>query len=225
MHPCAIAPDLSRLIGPSTVPALTSWRMLLIVHTRLPSRPSRLLTWTAPRSVILLALTSRRGGTDEFLGAGFSDSATLRLWQMTRGQTLHTCLVQLRADTVRWKVSGAAKRDRVNSIRGVTFMKKKNLRNSVVRLLTSEAIYVVKWAEVFGQGRAGPMRRSARRTRRGPGGFKRHRRVANRAPRLRRIAARRALWRTPSNDNRPRQTGLVGERVANGAGIESAPSV
>jgi hypothetical protein len=103
--------------------------------------PSRLLTWTAPRSVILLTLTSRRGGTDEFLGAGFSDPATLGLWPTTRGQTLHTCLVQLRADTVRWKFSGAAERDRVNSIRGVTLMKKTNLQNSGVRLLTSEAIY------------------------------------------------------------------------------------
>jgi hypothetical protein len=49
--------------------------------------------------------------------------------------------VQLRADTVRWKFSGAAERDLVNSIRGVMLMKKKNLHNSDVRLLTSEAIY------------------------------------------------------------------------------------
>jgi hypothetical protein len=141
MHPCAIAPDLVVLIGPSTVPALNKLENVIDRLHEVAFPPSRLLTWTAPRSVIPLALTSRRGGTDEFLGAGFSDPATLGLWSTTRGQTLHTCLVQLRADTVRWNFSGAAERERVNSIRGVTRTKKKTLHNSGVRLLTSEAIY------------------------------------------------------------------------------------
>jgi hypothetical protein len=104
-----------------------------------PAEPSLNLDRSSERDPALL--TSRRGGTDEFLGAGFSDPATLGWWPTTRGQTLHTCLVQLRADTVRWKFSGAAERDLVNSIRGVMLMKKKNLHNSDVRLLTSEAIY------------------------------------------------------------------------------------
>jgi hypothetical protein len=50
-------------------------------------------------------------------------------------------LVQLRADTVRWKFSGAAERDLVNSIRGVMLMRRKIFTISGVRLLTSEAIY------------------------------------------------------------------------------------
>jgi hypothetical protein len=104
-----------------------------------PAEPSLNLDRSSERDPALL--TSRRGGTDEFLGAGFSDPATLGLWPTTRGQTLHTCLVQLRADTVRWKFSGAAERDLVNSIRGVMLMRRKIFTISGVRLLTSEAIY------------------------------------------------------------------------------------
>ena len=125
MHPCAIAPDLFNLDWTQHGAGTNKLRMLLdrSHEVAFPAEPSLNLDRSSERDPALL--TSRRGGTDEFLGAGFSDPATLGLWPTTRGQTLHTCLVQLRADTVRWKFSGAAERDLVNSIRGVMLMRRK----------------------------------------------------------------------------------------------------
>src|SRR5437016_6232053 len=96
MHPCAIAPDLFSLDWTQHGAGTNKLRMLLDRSHEVAFPPSRLLTWTAPRSVILLILTSWRGGTDEFLGRVVFEPRNSQGCGNDPGADLHTCLVQLR---------------------------------------------------------------------------------------------------------------------------------
>jgi hypothetical protein len=96
MHPCAIAPDLVHTDWTQHGAGTNKLENVIDRSHEVAFPPSRLLTWTAPRSVIPLTLSSRRGGTDEFLGRGVFGLRNSQVVANDPRADLHTCLVQLR---------------------------------------------------------------------------------------------------------------------------------
>ena len=141
MHLGALVPDLVALDEP---PAR------LGIPTYMANRQQETLTGGCPRVEPAtnwarfwerepIVLTGRRGERKSFEGARKTSWQPSRWAKRETAWTLYSCLVQPLAGTGARK-SRCRSKARVDSSRGHIEMKIKNLQNSKVRLLTSEAI-------------------------------------------------------------------------------------
>jgi hypothetical protein len=126
--PCATVPDPVALIGLRPGPA-GIWDATCCAFRREAARPpSRNLTRTLSGGEPV-ALTGRRGGTDEFLGRQgrcFPDSA--RSGSKSGRLTLITCLAPPRADTPEWKFAAAADAKESTALRETRELKQEFFR-------------------------------------------------------------------------------------------------